>query len=440
MRLAVSFQRVDPSRGGAETYVADLCRRLAVAGHDVTLFANEWRAGALPASVRCVKVEATGRTRWGRIWSFAKNSEKALREASPDCTIGLINTWHQDILIPQGGVHAASLEANSKRFASRIGRALYVASKAIQPKSWLLYRAIERRQYDRARGARIVAVSRMVRGHLERFHGVTPDRVRVIPNAIDASRLKTSDGKAARAKVRARHGLDATEVVGLFVGHNFRLKGLPALLRAMALRVKSNPNAGPIRLLVCGGGRVGPMQKLVDRLGLSDSVRIVGFADDIRDYYHAADFCVLPSYYDPCSLVVFEALACGLPVITTKQNGAGEVIREGVEGFVVESPDAFAELARALDRMTDGPARMAMSRKATELGRAQSLDRHVGALLELAREVVESRIPTGSALRADEGGANRPTHEMKCGEVGLGRLADEIKEAANHASDRPGGR
>lgn len=391
MRLAVTFQRVDPARGGAETYVADLCRRLVAAGHEVALFANEWRPEALPAEVRCVRVEARGRTRWGRIWNFATNSERALRAHEPDCAIGFINTWHQDVLIPQGGVHAASLEANARRFPAGWRRRLYIASKKAHPKSWWLYRAIERKQYDPARGARVVAVSRMVRGHLGRFLDVPPERVRVIPNAIDAARLAIGDPAGTRAAVRARHGLADADVVGLFVGHNFRLKGLPALLKALARRSRIDPGGRPLHLLVCGGGRIAPMRRLIDRLGLSATVRLVGFATDIRDYYHAADFCVLPSYYDPCSLVVFEALACGLPVITTEQNGAGEVITQGGEGFVVPSPDSLDAMAAALDRMADDSARRAMSRRAVELGRAQSFDRHIEALIELCDEVVKSR-------------------------------------------------
>lgn len=404
MRLAITFQRVDPSKGGAETYVADLCRALVASEHDVTLFANVWRDDALPQGLHRVKVEAKGRTRWGRIWSFAKNSEEILRAHHPDCTIGLINTWHQDILIPQGGVHGASLEANAKRFSPGWKRWLYIASKKIQPKWWLLYRAIEGKQYDPSRHVRIVAVSRMVRGHLQRFHRVDPSSVRVIPNAIHAGRLAIADPASARGSVRARHGLSENDVVGLFVGHNFRLKGLPALLRAMASRRKQHPESRPIHLLACGGGKTAPMQRLVDRLGLSQVVTIVGFADDIRAYYHAADFCVLPSYYDPCSLVVFEALACGLPVITTAQNGAGEVITEGREGFVVSSPDDLAAMTHALDAMTNDARRGVMSSQAVDLGRAQSFDRHVQSLLDLCREVAERKRNT----RIDQKHTTRP--------------------------------
>ena len=389
MRLALNFFRVDPSRGGAETYVADLGRRLVEAGHRVDLFAHAWDEAALPG-VNCRFVEARGLTRRQRTWDFGRNSEAALRRESYDCTIGFINTWHHDVLIPQGGVHGASLECNARRFPAGWRRSAYLAAKRINPKAWM-YRAIEAKQYDPARGARVVAVSGMVRGHLERFHQVPRERIRVIPNAIDAGRLAVPDPAAARKALRASLGLAERDVVGLFVGHNFWLKGLKPLLLAMANRLRRNPKARPIHLIVCGGGKLAPFRAMVDRLGLGGVVRLVGFLPEVAAGYHASDFFVLPSYYDPCSLVVLEALACGLPVITTSSNGAGELITPGREGFVINAPDALGHLADCLDRMTDDDARRAMSVHAEELGRAQSFEAHVGKLLELFEEVAEQK-------------------------------------------------
>src|SRR4051794_33415516 len=106
MRLALNFRRIDPALGGAETYVVDLCHRLVRAGHDLDVFAQSWVAGALPEGVGLVRVGASGWTRARQTWDFARNSERALRAAAGryDCTVGLINTWHHDVIIPQGGV------------------------------------------------------------------------------------------------------------------------------------------------------------------------------------------------------------------------------------------------------------------------------------------------------------------------------------------------
>ncbi|MBX6311779.1 MAG: glycosyltransferase family 4 protein [Isosphaeraceae bacterium] len=398
MRLALNFQRVDPSRGGAETYVADLCRRLVAAGHRVDLYANQWVEGVLPPEVNCIRIEATGWTRAERIWSFGRNSEAALRRASCDCSIGFINTWHQDVLIPQGGVRGASLEANSRRFPAGWRRWLYLTGKRANPKAWL-YRAIERRQYTLERPMRVVAVSRMVQGHLERFLGVPRERIRVIPNAIDTDRLAVDDPATVRRAFRRQHGLAEDDLVALFVGHNFRLKGLHPLLEALAFRSRRTHDARPIHLIVCGGGRLGPIRRQVERLGLGKTIHLIGFLPDIRAGYWASDCFVLPTYYDPCSLVVFEALACGLPVITTACNGAGELITLGREGFVIDAPDDHDQLADALDRIADDAARRVMSIHAEQLGRAQSFDNHVARLIELFEEVAAEKSSPQRARR-----------------------------------------
>ncbi|WP_435017011.1 glycosyltransferase family 4 protein [Tundrisphaera sp. TA3] len=412
MRLALNFRRVDPSRGGAETYLVDLCRRLIHAGHQVDLFANAWKEGALPGAVGLHKVEARGLTRWQETWDFARNSEAALRadECRYDCTVGFINTWHQDVIIPQGGVHGGSLDANSRRFPAGLRRGLYRLGKQANPKAWV-YHAIESRQYDPARKTRVVAVSHMVRGHLNRYHGVPDDRIDVVPNAIDAGRLAVADPSAARDRFRAEHGLAPDALVALFVGHNYRLKGLEPLLRSLALRMERDPDARPIHLLACGGGRPGPFRQLADRLGLGDSVKLLGFLPDIRPAFHAADCFVLPTYYDPCSLVVFEALACGLPVITTACNGAGELITGGREGFVVESPDAIGPLADALSAMADDEARRAMAVQAERLGREQTFDRHVASLIRVFERAAEERRGRGRVGRipAPKSSARRPS-------------------------------
>lgn len=389
LHLAINFQRIDPSKGGAETYVADLCRQLARRGHRVDLYANSWVTGALPDEVRIHPVPTSGTTRAARIWNFAKNSADALSRTTHDCSVGFINTWAHDVIIPQGGVHAGSLECNARRFHPVWKRQLYLASKRWNPRH-NLYRRIEERQYNPESGAKVVvAVGAMVREHLERFHGVPEARIRVIPNAIDADRLRVDDRTTGRERYREEFGLAGDDLACLFVGHNFRLKGLPDLLAALRLRLDQEPSARSIHLIVCGGGRLAPIRQLVARLGLESTVRLVGFAPDIRVAFHAADFFCLPTYYDPCSLVVFEALACGLPVITTAYNGAGDVMTQGQEGYVVPSPHDHAALAKALNEMVHDEARRAMSANASRLGCEQSFDQHVTRLEAVFREVTE---------------------------------------------------
>lgn len=394
MRLALNYQRVDPSRGGAETYVVDLCQRLVRLGHAVDLYAESWREGVLPPEVDCVKVAATGRTKLARVLAFARNSEEALSKAAYDCTVGFINTWHQDVLIPQGGVHGGSLEANARRFPAGWRRELYTLGKKANPKHWA-YRAIERKQYDASKPTRYIAVSRMVMEHLQRFQNVPKHRIHVIPNAIDSKRLSVEYPGAARCALRNKLGLSPDDLVGLFVGHNFWLKGLAPLLEALGERKRRTTEMRPMKLIVCGGGALGPFRRMARRLGLEEDVHLLGFYPDVRPCFWSSDFFVSPTYYDPCSLVVFEALACGLPVITTACNGAGELMTDGKEGYVVTEPAAINELIGALDHMTDAKARAIMSEHAASLGREQSLDRHVTRLVKVFEEVAASKSRRG---------------------------------------------
>src|SRR4051794_5625030 len=405
MRLALNFPRIDPTRGGAETYIVDLCRSLIRAGHQVDVYAASWKEGSLPPEVRCVEVAATGKTRAKQIWSFARNSEAALAKADYDCTVGFINTWAHDVIIPQGGVHAGSLQANSLRFASGLIRRLYVLGKRLNPR-FSTYRAIEDRQYAPERQARVVAVSNMVRRHVQQFHHVPRQLIHVVPNAIDPDRVKVAQPGAVRCAFRNRLGLEPSDLVGLFVGHNFALKGLKPLLKALGARQQGG--ARPIHLLVCGGGRVASYKWLARSLGLADTVHFLGFHPDIRECYASSDFFVLPTYYDPCSLVVLEALACGLPVITTSCNGAGEVMTDGREGYILTAPDALGEMIGAIDRMTDDRTRRPMAELAMRLGLEQSFDTHVARLVQVFEDVAASQgRKTPHTLRAASKKARR---------------------------------
>ena len=144
-------------------------------------------------------------------------------------------------------------------------------------------------------------------------------------------------------------------------------------------------------------------------------MHFLGFYPDVRECYWSSDFFVQPTYYDPCSLVVLEALACGLPVITTKQNGAGELMTEGREGYVLTSPDAEGELGAALDGMTDDAHRLAMSREARRLGRQHTFDDHVSKLVHIFELVARGKTaevpharPRGKSKRPRIDRSSRP--------------------------------
>ncbi len=390
MHLAINYRRVVPSLGGAETYVGDLCRGLVRLGHRVDLFAEEWDQAALPHGVVPVRVKTRGRTKRAQLVEFAQKSSEALSQSQFDCSVGFINTWDHDVLIPQGGIHPASLEHNAQRFPQGWRRDLYRFLKG-RGRNRSFYLELERRQYDPEANRQIVAVSQFVRGHLESFYGVPRDRIEVIPNAIDTERLKVADPELTRERFRTEIGASDDEVLVLFVAHNYRLKGLDRLLDAFRLASERNWENQSLRLIVCGKGRPESHQRRARKLGIDRRVHFLGFRSDIRPCFWGSDLFAMPSYYDPCSLVVFEALACGLPVITTQCNGAGEVISQGLEGFVVPGPDDTRAIADALGVLVDGSVRRSMSAQAKILGHLQSFDRHLAQLIKVFEKVKARR-------------------------------------------------
>ena len=107
---------------------------------------------------------------------------------------------------------------------------------------------------------------------------------------------------------------------------------------------------------MAGSPKTAEFERLARRLGVADRVRFIGYCADMRNAYFAADFFVHPTFYDPCSNVVLEAMACGLPVITSRYNGASELMHPPQEGYVIDDPHDHERLAACLTQMLD-PAR-----------------------------------------------------------------------------------
>ncbi|HEY2910772.1 MAG TPA: glycosyltransferase family 4 protein [Gemmataceae bacterium] len=382
MDIALCYERVLPARGGAETYIGDLARRLARDGHAVHLYASRWDAASLPASTHFHRIESPRGPRFLRPWRFAAACENALKFVHHDASIGFDKTWGQDILYPQGGLHAASAAHNRLKFSHEWERSLAAAGKWFDPAAWSFAR-LERKQYLGANRPLIVVNSRMVQRHFEQFYGIPPESVRVVPSAIDPGRFAADDRLKRRHEERQRWGVSPESTVGLFVAMNYRLKGLAPLIRA-AVRV---PRERPFQLAIVGHPKFARYRKLAERLGVADRIVFLGHRGDPKDAYFAADFLVHPTFYDPCSLVALEALACGLPVITSRYNGAAELLSPPSDGLVIDDPHDAEALAAAMARMLDRGYRHAASQAARQTAGHWTLEHHYQALLNVFGEV-----------------------------------------------------
>src|SRR2546425_863192 len=119
MNIAFCYESVLPARGGCETYIADLSRRLIADGHEVHLYACRWDESALPAGMNYHRLPSIRAPRFWRPWRFARQCLIALRASTHDVTVGFDKTWGQDVLYPQGGLHAASFEHNLAKHPGR---------------------------------------------------------------------------------------------------------------------------------------------------------------------------------------------------------------------------------------------------------------------------------------------------------------------------------
>jgi UDP-glucose:(heptosyl)LPS alpha-1,3-glucosyltransferase len=386
MNIAFCYENVMPARGGCETYIADLSRRLVADCHEVHLYACRWDAEALPKSMRYHELSVPSGPRFLRPWRFGTACAQALQERTHEVTIGFDKTWGQDVLYPQGGLHAASALHNIGKHRHGLSRTLARFVRQLDLAHWSFLR-LERKQYLESNLPIIVVNSHMVAGHFQRYYGISPERLRVVHSAIDPARFSHSDRPKLRQDSRKESGIGGDEVVGLFVAMNYRLKGLEPLLRAVALL----PQASSFRLIVVGHPRFQPYARLADRLGIARRVLFLGPRRDVHCCYYASDFLVHSTFYDPCSLVVLEALACGLPVITTRFNGASELLHPPREGFVLDSPHDTAKLAKCMSELLDPKLRNACAEAARQTAAKWTFEHHYHRLMQVLSEAASKK-------------------------------------------------
>jgi UDP-glucose:(heptosyl)LPS alpha-1,3-glucosyltransferase len=393
VNIAFCYDQVFPARGGCGTYITDLSRRLVADRHEVHLYACRWDAEALPSGLQYHALPSPRGPRFWRPWRFAQLCEAALQTANHDVSIGFDKTYGQDVLYPQGGLHVASVEHNLNKYKNPLTRAVARAAKWLDPAHRSFMR-LERKQYLGEQKPLIVVNSHMVRHHFEHYYGVPPENLHVIRSSIDPARFPEQDRLRRRSEWREKWSIEPEETVALFAAINYRLKGLEPLLhsvRAAVERPEHRSLKNPLRLVVAGNPDYRRWQALARRLGIAERVSFVGLCGEMRDAYFAADFLVHPTFYDPCSLVVLEALACALPVITTRANGASELLHTPQEGYVVDDPHDHQRLAWSMWQLIDPERRSACSQAARKTAGQWTFEQHYRQLLEVLGEAASRK-------------------------------------------------
>jgi UDP-glucose:(heptosyl)LPS alpha-1,3-glucosyltransferase len=373
MKLAIIRQKYS-AFGGAERFIERLLPGLAAHGVDVSLIVRKWSGSATAdATLRWVPCDPFYVGSAWRDKSFAKAACQKVVAGDYDLVQSHERLGCCDIFRAGDGVHAAWLEARQQYLGESL---LWLKLNPFHANSL----GAERRMFASTRLKKVICISRMVRTDVQRFYGVSDSKLVTIYNGVDLDAFSPKSIEN-RDQLRQTLKIPAEALVYVFVGSGFKRKGLEVAIRALP------PDA---HLIVVGKDKeTARFQKMAVETGAnttqSTRIHFEGPQKDVRPYYGAADAFVFPTVYEPFGSVVLEAMACGLPVITTDRCGAGELITEGVEGFVLPTGDiqAFTACMRQNSAL-DWASRRAAARKTAE---QYPVSRTVDAMMALYQEL-----------------------------------------------------
>jgi UDP-glucose:(heptosyl)LPS alpha-1,3-glucosyltransferase len=382
MRFATAIHNFSRSKGGAERYLVDLCSRMAKEGHEVHVYAEQWEERIQGIHLHRVKTIPFPKSL--RLLSFSIRATGEMKRGDYNVTLGIGNTLEADVLQPHGGVHWAWFWRSLQVYKNPILWMMKFLGRVLSPKQWVSG-WIENGPYKRKGFYKIVAISDMVKQDIIHWYGVSNDQIEVIYNGIDIERFHPQN-RQYREAIRSRHGITDQFII-LFVSNNFRMKGLEFLIKALA-RIKGEDHS-PFKLLVLGKDWKEPYLRLAKKLGLSKEVIFAGSTDEPEKYYGASDLLVHPTFYDACSLTVLEALASGLPVITTSSNGASGIITHGEDGWIISDPADGNDLREALRYFFNRDFRKEASEKARQKAEMHSAENNFQRMMATFKRAME---------------------------------------------------
>lgn len=352
--LSIVFVRRGYSpTGGAEAYLKRLARGVMEAGHDLQLVAthdwpdNEWPFGSITHLRSKSPIE------------FASELEQMRAQLRVDILFSLERVWSCDVYRAGDGVHRAWLERRRK-FELPLKRFV----RSLNSKHQDLLR-LEQSLFSGGNTKRVIAGSQMVKDEIVNLYGYSADKIDIVRNGVPLEKFRF--GPELREKSREQLNLKSDQIALLFAGSGWERKGLLFAIEAAALCKDRK-----IRLLVAGRGNARLHKTKRLRFWREDPVQFLGEVADMLRIYAASDIFILPTIYDPFSNACLEALACGLPVITTRSNGFSEIIENGVHGSIVADSGNLVELRDAIHFWSD-PSRRGVART-TNIDRASQFD------------------------------------------------------------------
>ena len=323
-KIAIVRARYNPY-GGAERFVARALLSLQNTQTDLTIIARRWQGKE--ESARSVHRVILNPLYLGSIWrdaSFARSVTRYLQKNHYDLVQSHERIPGLDIYRAGDGVHREWLAQRSRTLSlwQRLGVWCNPYHAYVKRK--------EAEMFAHPKLRAVICNSRMVKQEIQDWFKVPPDKLHVIYNGVDTTLFHPRVSER-RERMRGQWHVPAASFCFLFLGSGFERKGLAACLRALS----DLPTAW---LVVVGHDKhQQDYVQLARKLKVAERVIFAGAQQDVLPFYGMADAFVLPTLYDPFPNAVLEAMACGLPVVTSTKSGAAELIKNGQHGMVVEA-------------------------------------------------------------------------------------------------------
>jgi UDP-glucose:(heptosyl)LPS alpha-1,3-glucosyltransferase len=370
------------STGGAEKYALEVTRRLAL-DHDVHVFAQHWSFDG--------KEKITFH-RIPRLFIKPSFLNQLLfsyfTHRSVDRSFDIIHTYERVSHFDVFTIQSSCFRSLITRQRSLFRRMLVWLSVSISPRK-MAYLWLEKKQFTYDKWRLLIAVSENIKKNVQDNYSLPDDSFRLAYTAVDSDIAIKGHDNNRQKEVRSQFGIAEDDLVILFVGTEFKRKGLDALLKAAASIPRPN-----IKLVVAGGGggKLKEYVKLAEKLGLHDDVVFLGLVRDVEELYAIADVYILPTLSDPCPLAPLEAMASGVATIMScsKYAGTAELIKNG-EALILENPKDPQEIASALRRLMEKSYRDALSEKGRQLAETLTWERTTEDTLSTYYEVLERK-------------------------------------------------
>ena len=353
MKIAIIRQKF-VLYGGAEQFADGYINQLAESGHEVHIFANHWTPSN-HKNIHYHHVPTLNLNAFFRTLSFSRAVAKKIREQQFDIVQSHEKTWLQDVYRAGDGCHIKWLNQRGKQFSFL--RKLFLF---LNPFHQLILR-LEKNIFESGQCKKIIAISQMVKDDILENYKCPPENISVVYNGVDLNRFNPKNKNAYRKSIREQLAIPENSTLILFVGSGFERKGLQFLLQSTEFLEDKN-----WRLLLMGKGN---FEKYLQFAPADKRHQIIAKKPDpeIEKYYAAADLFVLPSIYEPFGNANLEALATGLPVITTKYCGAANIIDAKENGLIVAGPFNPQEIAENINFLFNPSVRETMGNKARDL-------------------------------------------------------------------------